>query len=117
MSSFFAWSVDKQVYERRQEQTVTVVSLPQTSVIAVCTHGVVTEELFRIKAGLRRTETRVAPKKYASRIPHIEEMAKLARQYKKEQRQLKHATTAAAALRVQNDEETAENDDSKNETF
>lgn len=47
------------------------------------------EELLGAKMALRPSQTRVAPSKYPSRIPHIEEMNQLARKYRQEQRKLR----------------------------
>lgn len=44
---------------------------------AMTTHNVGQMELLSVKMSLRKTETRVAPSKFPSRIPHIEEMHRL----------------------------------------
>lgn len=58
--------------------------LPDAAAVQLC----VTEEvLAHTKANLRPVKTRVTPKKYPSRIAHIEEMNQLAKAYRKEQRE------------------------------
>jgi len=45
--------------------------------------------LQRAKANLRPTKTRVAPERYPSRIPFIEEMHQLATKFREQQRAMR----------------------------
>jgi hypothetical protein len=63
---------------------------------AAFSYGVDEDSLNEIKSGLKKTVTRVAPLKYPSRTPHIEEMDNLQRKYLVEQRKAKIARILAA---------------------
>lgn len=52
------------------------------------------EMLADLKAKLRPTQTRVAPEKYPSRIPHIAEMAEVHKAYRRQQKQLREFVPA-----------------------
>lgn len=89
MSAWLAswiWSADEDEKPKRQ--------YAPTTAVAQCTYNVDNDELSNVKANLKAVETRVAPKTYASRIPHIAEMAELHKKYRREQRKIRKSKAA-----------------------